>query len=263
MEAKGSAPSGYKGGRTFSNDGRNGGQVLPGTDSSGGVITYREWDINRFTPGVDRGPERLVAGSDGSAWYTFRSLRNVCEDKVIVGEDHLYRCEAPHLNVLARRGGERVGFDWPLQGGDGTVIRRLRGRKMRTVQCLYDEFAAALQFPDYFGENWAAFEECLSDLAWLPGSAYELIVTDADDLLSNEPMAEFAVFCRLIERVGAEWSKPVELGEAWDRPGRPFHLILLVDPNRPTALETRISSIGVPCARLELAADPIVFPPRT
>lgn len=48
------------------------------------------------------------------------------------------------------------------------TIRAVRGRKMRTVHGLFDEMAAALQFPYYFEENWAAFDECLADMDWLP-----------------------------------------------------------------------------------------------
>jgi guanyl-specific ribonuclease Sa len=70
IERTGSAPSGYRGGRTFRNDGRGGGEVLPRTDASGNPITYREWDVNAQTPGVNRGAERLVTGNDGSAYYT-------------------------------------------------------------------------------------------------------------------------------------------------------------------------------------------------
>jgi RHS repeat-associated protein len=66
----GEAPEGYRGGRTFQNDGRGGGTVLPRMDPAGNPINYREWDVNPFQPGVNRGPERLVTGSDGSAWYT-------------------------------------------------------------------------------------------------------------------------------------------------------------------------------------------------
>ena len=70
VDGAGAAPSGFKGGAQFLNDGRGGAQALPRADSAGTSIAYREWDVNPFQPGVDRGAERLVTGSDGSAWYT-------------------------------------------------------------------------------------------------------------------------------------------------------------------------------------------------
>jgi guanyl-specific ribonuclease Sa len=65
-----SAPPGFVGGREFTNDGRNNEQVLPRVDADGDAIEYREWDVNRRIPGRNRGTERLVTGSDGSAYYT-------------------------------------------------------------------------------------------------------------------------------------------------------------------------------------------------
>jgi guanyl-specific ribonuclease Sa len=44
--------------------------VLPQTTPGGDPITYQEWDVNPYQKGVNRGAERLVTGSDGSAWYT-------------------------------------------------------------------------------------------------------------------------------------------------------------------------------------------------
>jgi guanyl-specific ribonuclease Sa len=70
VQATGQAPAGYKGGGTFRNDGRGGGQQLPQSDASGKPITYREWDVNPYQKGVNRGGERLVTGSDGSSYYT-------------------------------------------------------------------------------------------------------------------------------------------------------------------------------------------------
>lgn len=60
----GSPPKGYKGGRTYANDGRNGGEKLP--DEYG---PFREYDIYARIPGPDRGLERVVTGN-GAAWYT-------------------------------------------------------------------------------------------------------------------------------------------------------------------------------------------------
>jgi guanyl-specific ribonuclease Sa len=64
------APDGYEGGRRFLNLGREGEQSLPRRDAQNRPITYREWDVNPLVPGRNRGAERLVTGTDGSAWYT-------------------------------------------------------------------------------------------------------------------------------------------------------------------------------------------------
>lgn len=40
--------------------------------------------------------------------------------------------------------------------------------------------AAALQFPDWFGHNWDALADCLSDMAWLPAAGYVIILEHAD-----------------------------------------------------------------------------------
>ncbi len=70
IQAHDSAPQGYVGGRRFGNYGRGGEQKLPPQDALGRPITYREWDIHPKVPGRNRGPQRLVTGSDGRAWYT-------------------------------------------------------------------------------------------------------------------------------------------------------------------------------------------------
>lgn len=43
---------------------------LPGRDANGGPITYQEWDVNPKQRNRSRDAERIVTGSDGSAWYT-------------------------------------------------------------------------------------------------------------------------------------------------------------------------------------------------
>ena len=68
VDETGKAPEGYKGGRSYENDGREGTQLLPGTDANGDPIAYREWDVNPHQKGVDRGAERIVTGSDGHAY---------------------------------------------------------------------------------------------------------------------------------------------------------------------------------------------------
>ena len=74
--------------------------------------------------------------------------------------------------------------------------------------------AAALKFPDYFGNNWDALDECLRDLEWLPGSAYVLVVEQSLGLWSQAPKLAGA----LVE----SW---LFASEAWSSSSVPFHLV--------------------------------------
>lgn len=48
----------------------NRGGDLPAKDSSGKKINYQEWDVNPKKAGQGRDAERIITGSDGSAYYT-------------------------------------------------------------------------------------------------------------------------------------------------------------------------------------------------
>jgi hypothetical protein len=89
-----------------------------------------------------------------------------------------------------------------------------------------DEFAAALQFPQYFGENWAAFDECLSDMEWLlPAAGIAIVMYDAVEVLADSP-DELGVLVSVLDKASNAYAQPVTGGHAWDRPAVPFRLIL-------------------------------------
>ena len=125
----------------------------------------------------------------------------------------------------------------------GLAVRLVRGRKMRSRQALFDEVSAALQFPAYFGENADAFDECIADLGWLsPQAGYVMVITDPDEVLAEEDTAAFKWFISSLSRACEELASPVQLGEWWDRPGVPFHVVLMVEQGRTAA---RWSGVGV------------------
>lgn len=41
-----------------------------------------------------------------------------------------------------------------------------------TPATLFEGFASALRFPEWFGANWDALSDCLTDLSWLDESGY-------------------------------------------------------------------------------------------
>lgn len=59
-------PIGYVGGRSFQNRER----LLPLHTNSRIKILYKEWDVHPKIQGKNRGAERLITGSDSSAYYT-------------------------------------------------------------------------------------------------------------------------------------------------------------------------------------------------
>ena len=131
------------------------------------------------------------------------------------------------------------------------TVRALRGHKMLTEPQLFDEFAAALQFPSYFGENWNALDDCLTDMAWLPPEAgYVLVISEPQRVLEGSPDA-LAVLIRCLASAFAEWSKPISLGEWWDRPSVPFHTVLATRPDDEAEVRSRWIAAGAPLEDLQ------------
>ena len=109
----------------------------------------------------------------------------------------------------------------------GFVIRRIDGKRCRTKEALLAEFARALDFPDYFGGNWDALEECLGDLEWLPAAGYVVIVGDADLVLPGQD-EEFETLVSILQEAGRAWATP----QSGAGPPRPFHVLFTVTPSQ-------------------------------
>ena len=238
----------YVGGRAYYNRSQGGGQVLPRIDGDGIAIRYQEWDVNPRIPGQNRGRERLVTGSDGSAYYTNDHYNSLQAHPVEAMEfERLLSPEGPWLHQLVvsesgplrPRGPPRRNFH------PGVTCRTVRGSKARSTQGLFDEFAAALQFPCYFGENWNAFDECLADLEWLPGDAHIFIISHAVHVLEDEPPGSFVDFLELVERVARERSE-ARPDDAGGQGPKPFHVVLHAEATDGPALELKLEASGVP-----------------
>ena len=143
----------------------------------------------------------------------------------------------PWLHVLTASGSELNDAMWALDG-EAVACRLLRGAKMMSESRLLDECAAALQFPCYFGDNWAALDECMADLSWLPARARVLCVTGAHMVLGEDAEGP-ARFFRLLERAAAEWAKP----DAF-RPAAAFHVVLQTEPDMAAALRSKLQQAG-------------------
>jgi hypothetical protein len=106
------------------------------------------------------------------------------------------------------------------------IIDRVRGSALAVAKIRYAEkdlllkrMAAALDFPQWFGENWDALEDCLSDLSWRNAAGHVLIFEGA------KAGDDFGVLTDIL-RSSAEY---------WTGRGTPF-LAVFVDPAGALAL---------------------------
>jgi len=98
-------------------------------------------------------------------------------------------------------------------GGSRLFLARIRFADKET---LLKNIAAALGFPDWFGANWDALEDCLSDL---PGEGYVV--------LFENPKAgdELGILVDVLR----------SSAESWAGRGKPFFAVF-IDPGRRLAL---------------------------
>lgn len=75
---------------------------------------------------------------------------------------------------------------------------------------LLASFAQALKFPAYFGNNWDALDECLSDLEWLDAPGWVLVITGAKQFArrDEESLSTTLDVLRGVAEYWCEQSKP-------------------------------------------------------
>ncbi len=132
---------------------------------------------------------------------------------------------------------------------EGFLLLELNARNMTTLEGMYKEFAWVFQFPDYFGKNLNALDECLTDLEWLPADGYLVIVKNAEFLLKNESDEILLGLLSTLNDVGREWAVSVNQGEAWDRDSLPFHTVLELDENVSSDFIKKLTRYKIPQIR--------------
>lgn len=64
-----------------------------------------------------------------------------------------------------------------------------------TKNALLEQVASLLDFPEYYGVNWDAFEECMRDLSWLPPGIVRLVHEDLP--LDGDPKGQ-AIYAAIL-----------------------------------------------------------------
>jgi hypothetical protein len=81
--------------------------------------------------------------------------------------------------------------------------------------------ARAMAFPEWFGSNWDALEDCLTDLAWRPGEGHVVVLAGAHAM----PKDDLGILIDVLDSAAGFWKGR----------GKPFFAVLL-DPARELQL---------------------------
>ena len=103
--------------------------------------------------------------------------------------------------------------------GPEAILEAARGSGLDVVTIdvaddgVFRSTARALQFPDWFGANWDALEDCLTDLSWSSAGGHILLIEGVADL----PGDERGIFADILGSAAAYWAER----------GRPFFAVFV------------------------------------
>lgn len=93
-----------------------------------------------------------------------------------------------------------------LQAAEATGFRiyRVDLKRAQDKAQMLTTIAAAMEFPDWFGNNFDALADCLTDLAGEDVRGYLVLLENCDQLRSHAS-DDFAVALELFDAAAAEW----------------------------------------------------------
>jgi hypothetical protein len=100
-----------------------------------------------------------------------------------------------------------------LRAASGNRIARIDLTAVRDKGGLLQAVARALDFPAWFGGNWDALEDCLTDLSWHGDDGHVLLIEGTAKL----PSDELGVFRDVLESAAGYWAER----------GRPFFAVFV------------------------------------
>ncbi|CAI7977344.1 Barstar domain-containing protein [Frankia sp. Hr75.2] len=141
----------------------------------------------------------------------------------------------------------------PLEDADqpGSDVRlvSINGIYMSTESDMHDEFSEKWDFPGYYGRNWDAMYECLTDPSWAPAEAYVLEISHSSQLLSRQQHS-LEVLLGVLSSAGKAWTAPGSRGWPIDERRVPFHTVLRDPELTDSDLVDLYSPPGVPVSVL-------------
>jgi RNAse (barnase) inhibitor barstar len=87
----------------------------------------------------------------------------------------------------------------------GWAVAILDGAEAGTRTGFFTAIARELRFPDYFGHNWDAVYDCLTDFGWLPAAGFGIVFDGYGGLATAQP-EQWQIALNVLSEASAFWS---------------------------------------------------------
>jgi len=94
----------------------------------------------------------------------------------------------------------------------GLHYARVDLSRARSREGLLRALGKALQFPEWYGQNWDALADCLADLSWLPAQGWVLLLDGAGASGADGDRGPLPTAVEVLRDAAASWAEE----------GRPF-----------------------------------------
>jgi len=94
-----------------------------------------------------------------------------------------------------------------LEYEDKNYSIKLNGNIIKNKIDLFREIALKLHFPEFFGNNWDALDDCLCDLEWINSTKIQIVFENFSKILSDESCEQKNILLDCIKDSNDYWEK--------------------------------------------------------
>jgi hypothetical protein len=109
----------------------------------------------------------------------------------------------------------------------GCQLFYIDGSTIASKSSFLQQVAQVMEFPDYFGQNWDAFEDCLTDLDWFSADCYVILYDHPEAFAQGDPV---------------EWATALDIlrstVEYWRETASPLYVLFQGKGSQSIAVET-------------------------
>src|SRR5574343_2100442 len=83
-------------------------------------------------------------------------------------------------------------------------VHRIDLSRVTSKEAFLAAVGEALAFPDWYGHNWDALADCLTDLSWMAADGYVIVLDHADTFAAASP-TDFATALSIFQDAADTW----------------------------------------------------------